>query len=711
MYKINPSKFIKILVYFIAIYAEVSCVTKPDQIQIPRAEKVDHYLTKHYHQRNDPYYWMKDRDNPKVIDYLKKENAYTNSVLAPYEGLKNRVFEEMKSKLIEDESTYPVKKDRYYYYSRYIPNQQYPIYARKKSSLENEEEILIDVNKEAAGSTFYESSGPIMTNNHMFMAYAYDKVGRRFYTIEVKNLKTGEVLPFKIENVTPNIVWAADNKTFFYTQQNPETLRADRIFRFNIETQKKDEVYFEKDPTFSVGLYTSLAEDYIFIASSSTLSSEIRYVKSEKPNDHFQVFLPREKDHEYYVVDGKDRFFIKTNYQAKNYRLVECPLNKTDKTFWKDVIPHNKDIYFESAEVFDKFIAVEEKKEGLTQIRILDRAHLKSFEIPFLDETYSVHLTGNAEYKSEILRYEYESPRQPEMTIDINMKTHKSETKKVRAIPNFDSKIYRTERVWAKAKDGRKIPISLLMRKDYPKNAKAPVLMYAYGSYGSSMTPWYSSGIFSLIDRGFIYALVHVRGGAELGRYWYDEGRTINKKNTFTDFIEATEYLIKNKYADSQRIYAMGGSAGGLLMGAIANMRPDLYNGIVAQVPFVDVLTTMLDDSIPLTTSEYDEWGNPNEKKYYDYILSYSPYDNVEKKAYPNILATSGLHDSQVQYWEPTKWVAKIRDYKTNPSLVLLKTEMEAGHSGVSGRYKRLMERAEEFTFLLMLDEKFSKKN
>ncbi len=691
---------------------EVSCVSTPLVLNLmPQAEKQEHKLIKHNHERIDPYFWLKERENPKVISYLNSENVYTNSVLAPYDSLKNRLFEEMKSRMIEDESSYPIKRDGYFYYSRYIPGEQYPIFARKKKSLNADEEILIDVNKDATGTKFYQSSGPLVSPNQEMMAFAFDNVGRRFYTIKVKNLKTGQILPFQIDNVQANVIWASDNRTFFYTQQDPETLRSDRVFRFNIETLKKEQIYFEKDPTYDVSLYNSVARQYVFIFSSSTLSSEVQYLKANNPQGAFRVFLPREKDHEYSVVDGGDRFFIKTNWKAKNYKLVESPLNKTDKKYWKDIIPHRKDVYFESVDVFDKFLVAEEKKAGLVQIRVLSRDTLKSFSIPFKDDTYSAAVTGNAEYQTQVVRYEYESPRQPENTIDFNMETQDSEVKKIREIPHFNPELYKTERIWVTARDGKKIPVSLLMKKEMQADATSALLIHAYGSYGSSMTPWFSANIFSLIDRGFVYALAHVRGGAELGRNWYDDGRVLNKKNTFNDFIDCTEFLIKDKYADPKRVYAMGGSAGGLLMGAIANMRPDLYQGIVAQVPFVDILTTMLDDTIPLTTAEYDEWGNPNEKKYYDYILSYSPYDNIEKKSYPNIFTTTGLHDSQVQYWEPAKWIAKLRENKTNSNLALLKIEMEAGHGGPSGRYKRLLEIAEEFTFILMLDEKFTKKN
>ncbi len=684
--------------------------TAAKTVNPPVAEKKPFELKKHNHSRIDPYFWMKDRENPKVIQYLKDENAYTDFTLKPYQKLQDQLFEEMKSRVIEDESSYPVKKNNYFYYSRYIPGQQYPVFARKKDSLDNPEEILIDGNKAAVGHTFYESSGPIVSPSHEWMVFGEDTVGRRFYTLQIKNLSSGQVLPYKIEKVRSNVVWATDNKTFFYTQQDPETLRTDRVFRFNIETGEKKEIFFEKDSTYSVYLYKNLAHNYIFIMSASTLSTEVRYIKADEPNGDFKIFSPREKEHEYEVYDGGDRFFVKTNWKAKNYKLMEASFKDTAKTKWKNVIPHRSDVYFEGATIFKKFFAIEEKKDGLPLIRIIDRLTKKSFLIPFADPSYTATVSGNAEYESNIVRFEFESLRQPESTFDYDMITRKQELKKTRQIPNYNPENYRTERIWVKARDGKKIPVSLLMKKDFKPNGQSPMLIYAYGSYGSSMTPWYSQSLSSLIDRGFVYALAHIRGGAELGRAWYDDGRVLNKKNTFNDFIDCTESLIQQNYASPLRVYAMGGSAGGLLMGSIANMRPDLYRGIVAQVPFVDVVTTMLDDSIPLTTGEYDEWGNPNVKKYYDYILSYSPYDNVTKKAYPNMLVTTGLHDSQVQYWEPAKWVAKLRDLKTDSNIILLKTDMEAGHGGASGRFSRLKEKAVEFTFILMIDG-FSNEN
>lgn len=717
----NPYSFFALI--FLIMLVEVACmnVTKKNELpnlnqesaqepapsltlEPPKAEKKSFELKKHNEVRIDPYFWLKDRDNPKVIQYLKDENAYTDFVLKPYQKLQDQLFEEMKSRVIEDESTYPIQKNEYYYYSRFIPGQQYPIFARKKSSRENPEEILIDGNKSAIGHSYFESSGPIVSPSHEWMVFGEDTVGRRFYTLQIKNLVTGQTLPTKIENVRPNVIWATDNKNFFYTQQDPKTLRTDRVFRFNIETGEKKEIYFEKDSTYSVYLYKNLAHNYIFIMSASTLSTEIRFLKSDEPTSDFKIFLAREKEHEYEVYDGGDKFFVKTNWKAKNYKLMEVSYKDTAKSKWKNVIPHRKDVYFESATFFKKFFVLEEKKDGLPLIRVVDRLTKKSYLIPFTDSAYTATVSGNANFESNLVRFEFESLRQPESTYDFDMITQKQELKKTRQIPNYNPDNYRTERIWVKSRDGKRIPVSLLMKKDYQPKGQNPLLIYAYGSYGSSMTPWYSQSLSSLIDRGFVYALAHVRGGAELGREWYDEGRVLNKKNTFNDFIDCTESLIQQNYASPLRVYAMGGSAGGLLMGAIANMRPDLYRGIVAQVPFVDVVTTMLDDSIPLTTGEYDEWGNPNEKKYFDYILSYSPYDNVGKKAYPNMLVTTGLHDSQVQYWEPAKWVAKLRDQKTDSNTILLKTDMESGHGGASGRFSRLKEKALEFTFILMLE-------
>jgi len=671
----------------------------------PQPEKVPHSMEKHGDVRNDNYFWLRERENPKVIDYLNKENAYTAEVMKPVAGLEKTLFDELKSRVKEDESSVPYKKGSYYYYVRYETGKQYPIYARKKDSLAGTEEVLIDANELSKGHTFYKSSGPNISPNQEMMAFGADTVGRRFYSFSIKNLKTGQVLPDKIENITSNLVWAADNKTIFYTGQNAETLRDDAIYRYSLDTHKAEQIYFEKDETFSVQLYQSMTRKFIFMLSGATLTSEVRFIPADKPYDTFKIFTPRERGHEYSVTDSGDTFYILSNKNAKNFKLMTADTHHTEIKHWKELVPHRADVYLSDVTVFNNYFVLEEREKGLTQLHVQNRHDKQSYIVPFVDKSYLVGLGTNADFNSDVVRYEYESMRLPESVYDFNMKDHTQELKKVREVPNYNADLYKTERIFVTARDGAKIPVSLIMRKDHQNNGKAPMLVYGYGSYGANMDPWYSSSIFSLVDRGYVYALTHIRGGSEMGREWYDTGRTLHKKNTFTDFIDVTDDLVKNHYADSHRLYAMGGSAGGLLMGAVMNMRPELYHGVVAQVPFVDVITTMLDDTIPLTTGEYDEWGNPNEKQYYDYIKSYSPYDNVERKAYPNVLVTTGLHDSQVQYWEPAKWVAKLREYKTNSSVILLKTDMVAGHGGASGRFDQLKDTATEYAFILMVDE------
>lgn len=692
--------------FFILAYLLIgtSCM---HNIDAPRAEKIAHVHSKHNHNRSDDYFWMRDRNDPKVIAHLTAENTYTEKAMAPVRQLEENIFQEMKGRTKEDESTYPYKYKDYYYYSRFEKGQQYPIYARKHGSLDAPEEILLNVNEVAIGHDFCQTTSPMISPNQQIMAYGVDFVGRRFFTLYFKDLKTGKLFESKIENVTGNMVWSSDSQHVTFSQQNQETLRSEKILRHDLKSKKTDLVYFEKDETFNVGVYKSLLRKYVYIISSSTLTTETLYQPADKPQEAFKVFLPREREHEYSVVEGDDGFYILSNKNAKNYRLLKTDFAHTDMKHWKEIIPHRADTYLNGITVFKNYVALEERRNGLTQLHVFSKDRKQDYSVDFPDQSYLASAGANAEYESEVFRYEYESMRSPETVFDFNMKTKEQVLRKVKEVPNYNADLYVAERVFITAKDGTQVPVSIVRRKDIAKNNKAPMLVYGYGSYGASMDPWFSPGIFSLVDRGFVYAVAHIRGGSEMGREWYDSGRTVNKKNTFTDFIDATEALVKLGYADSKRLYAMGGSAGGLLMGAVINMRPDLYKGIVAQVPFVDVITTMLDDSIPLTTGEYDEWGNPNDKTAYDYILSYSPYDNIEKKAYPNMLVTTGLHDSQVQYWEPAKWVARIRELKTNKSLILLKTDMSAGHGGASGRFDRLKERATEFAFILMVDEKY----
>lgn len=692
----------KILMALLAI-GECSCVSKM-ATEYPTAEKIPHRLEKQGDVRIDNYFWMKERENPKLLQHLTDENNFTESKLAPVKALEEQLFQEMKKRTKEDESTYPIQKGAYRYWAKFIPGGQYPVYLRQKGP-KAPPETLIDGNAMAKGHEYFQSTAPIMSPNQELMAVGIDTQGRRFFNFEFTNLTSRKKLPVKVEKVSSNLVWAADNKTVFYTAQNPDTLRAENIYRLNIENGEKTLVYHEKDETFNAYLYQSISKKHTFISASSTLTSEILYIESLHPEKPFDIFLQREREHEYDVIDGGDRFYIVSNWQAKNFRVFETPYNQTNKSNWKEIIPHRDDTLITGLIAFKKNLVLSEKSKGLDQIRIYDRSSLASSLIPFLDQSYTASVHSNVNFDSHLVRYDYESMRLPQSTFDFDMNTKTSKLLKTREVPNYNPELYRTERLWVTARDGTKVPVSLLMKKDFVPSAQNPLLVYGYGSYGASSDPYFSQTIMSLIDRGFVYAIAHIRGGSELGRTWYDDGRVLNKKNTFFDFIDVTDSLIKQKYADPKRVYAYGGSAGGLLMGVIINERPELYHGVVAAVPFVDIITTMLDESIPLTTGEYDEWGNPNEKKYYDYIKSYSPYDNVKKHDYPNLLVTTGLHDSQVQYWEPAKWVAKIREMKTNPSLVLLKTNMSAGHGGASGRYDSLKERATDFAFMLMLDK------
>ncbi len=667
----------------------------------PQATKIETRLEKHGDIRIDNYYWLKNREDKNVIDYLNHENEYTEATLKPFEKNQIQIFEELKSRVIEDESSVPVKRSEFEYYSHYTPGKQYPVYLRRNVHTKAEE-TLIDVNKESEGQSYFESSGPIMSYDHTLMAFAFDNQGRRFYTIQVKDLKTGDLLPFKIEKAKANITWSKDNRYFFYTKSDAETLRTYQVYRFDIKEKTSTLVFEEKDDTFEIFIYQNLAKNYIFAVSNSTLTTEIRFIKADHPLTDFKIFLPREKGHEYEVYDGGNRFYIRSNWNAPNFKLFEAFEDHTDKKHWKEVLPHKTDTYLEDVTVFKSHLIVAQKFEGLDQLLVLERGQSKGYLIPVSDKAYTAEAGAQGEYNSTTFRYIFESMRQPEQTFDFDILSQNKVLLKERPIPNFDPSKYKTDRIWITARDGRKVPVSLLMKLDHQANGSAPSLLYGYGSYGASMTPYFSQSVFSLIDRDFVYAIVHVRGGSELGRKWYDEGRVLNKMNTFTDFIDTAEELAKIKIIDRGNIYAMGGSAGGLLMGSIMNLRPDLFHGIVAQVPFVDVVTTMLDETIPLTTGEYDEWGNPNEKKYYDYILSYSPYDNIKKAKYPHLLVTTGLHDSQVQYWEPAKWVARLRDLNTSDSKILLKTDMTSGHGGSSGRYEKLKEKALEYTFILM---------
>lgn len=676
----------------------------------PSATKKPQLLEIHGHQRQDPYYWMNDRENPEVIDYLNAENTYLKEVMKPTEVLQNQLFEEMKGRIKEQDESVPYFKSGYFWYTRYEKGSEYPIFCRKPGSLEALEEIILDVNTLAIGKSYYQVAQAATSTNQKILAFAADEVGRRIYTVHFKNLETQEILEDQIPEVTGNFVWAADQSSIFYSKQDPETLRSFQIYKHILGSSSSTDqlIYEELDEEFSCAVHKTKSEKYILIHSESTISSEIRFVSADQPAAPLQMLQARLPHLEYAADHFGDYFYIRTNDQAQNFKLVKAPLANPSKENWIEVIPHRPEVLFEDFDLFSKFLVTQERSMGLTQIRIQsweDKG--EGHSLHFADETYTAYVGTNPEFDTNLLRFVYNSLVSPSSVYEYDMVTRqKTLLKQQEVVGGHEPSDYHSERIWAKATDGVLVPISLVYKKfAFNKDGKQPLLLYAYGSYGYSMDAYFSANRLSLLQRGFVFAIAHIRGGEDLGRGWYEDGKLLKKKNTFTDFIACAEHLIQQNYTSAAHLYAMGGSAGGLLMGAVINMRPDLFNGAIANVPFVDVVTTMLDESIPLTTGEFQEWGNPKEKAYYDYMLSYSPYDNVTEQAYPNLLVTSGLHDSQVQYWEPTKWVAKLRDQKTDQHTLLLFTNMEAGHGGASGRFNPLKEIALEYAFLLMLAE------
>ncbi|GGC89492.1 oligopeptidase B [Flavobacterium lutivivi] len=675
----------------------------------PVAKIIPKSLEKHGHVRIDNYYWLNERENPEVIDYLNKENEYYQKETAHTKKFQEELFAEMKGRIKEDDTSVPYLYNGYWYITRYETGKNYPIYTRKKGSLDAAEEILFDCNKMAEGHSYFQLSGMSVSEDNKWCAFGVDLVSRRQYTIQIKNLETGEILPVKIENTTGGSTWASDNKTLFYTRKDMQTLRSYKIFKHKVGTNPENDelIFHEKDDTFDTFVYKEKSKKYIVIGSTSTLTSEYQILEANNPDGQFRIFQPRVRGVEYSISHYGDSFYVVTNKdKATNFKLMKTPETSTGSDNWKDLIPHRKDVLIEGIEIFKDYLVVEERSNGLNKIQIKPWNGSGDYYLPFDIETYTAYTTTNVDFDTEILRYGYQSMATPSSVIDFNMRTKEKTVLKEQAVlgGKFDKNNYTEERIWATAQDGTKVPISIVYRKGIQKNGKNPFLLYAYGSYGSSMDPYFSSTRLSLLDRGFIYGIAHIRGGEDLGREWYENGKLLKKINTFTDFIDCSKYVIEQKYTSTQHLYAEGGSAGGLLMGAIVNMAPKLYNGVIAQVPFVDVVTTMLDDSIPLTTGEYDEWGNPNEKVYYDYMLSYSPYDQVKAQDYPNMYVSTGLHDSQVQYWEPAKWVAKIRAMRTNNNQLFLDTNMDAGHGGASGRFEALKELAKEFSFLLDLE-------
>ncbi|MDH7511871.1 MAG: S9 family peptidase [Clostridiales bacterium] len=688
------------------ILSSAACKKAEVAAQPPVAEKIKQELSAHGQTRVDYYYWLRERENPKVIEYLKAENEYLKAVMKPTEALQEDLYKEIIGRIKQTDMSVPYRFQGYYYYTRFEEGKEYPVYCRKKESLEAAEEVLLNVNTLAEGHAYFNVAGLTVSADNNLLAYGTDTVSRRLYTIRFKNLTTGETLPDEIPNTTGQAAWANDNKTVFYTLKDTTTLRPFKVLKHVLGTDPAadKEVFVETDETFNTYVYKSKSKKFLFIACDSTLSTEFRFMDADNPDGEFKVIQPRERELEYSVEHFKDKFYIRTNYQAKNFRLMATPVERTTKENWVEIIPHRGDVLLEDFEAFDNFLAVEERSAGLTQLRLIRWQDKSEHYIDFGEETYTASIGQNPEFETDWLRFDYSSLTTPNSTFDYNMATkEKKLMKQQEVLGGFNSADYHAERLSAVASDGVKVPISLVYRKGIQKNGDNPLLLYGYGSYGSSTDPNFSSARLSLLDRGFIYAIAHIRGGQEMGRAWYEDGKLLRKKNTFTDFIACAEHLIAEKYTRPEKFFAMGGSAGGLLMGAVVNMRPDLFKGVVATVPWVDVITTMLDPSIPLTTNEYDEWGNPNNKEYYDYMLSYSPYDNVEAKDYPALLVTTGLHDSQVQFWEPAKWVAKLRAIKTDRNPLILHTNMEAGHSGASGRFRRYKETALEYAFFLNL--------
>ena len=710
------------LIYVIFASGCKSDIKMNKDVKTPKAEIQAKSLTIHNSTRIDNYFWMrltdeqktaknKDAQTQKVEAYLNSENEYFDQVTASTNNFQKELFEEMKGRIKEDDTSVPYFRNDYFYITRFEKGSQYPIYSRKKENLEAKEEVLFDVNNEAEGYEYFQLGGLNVSPNNTLVAFATDTVSRRQYSIQIKNLETGNILTDKIENTTGGSVWSNDNKTLFYTKKDPLTLRSSSIYRHILGTDASEDVivYEEKDETYSTYVYKTKSHKFIVIGSSSTLSSEFRIISADKPYGDWKIIQPREDNLEYSLAHYGDYFYIQTNKDdAINFKLMKTPVNKTTKENWVDVIPHRKETLLEDVSIFKNYLVIEERTQGLGKIRIKTWDGKEDYYLPFDEETYSAGVYANPEFDTEVIRYSYNSMTTPNSVIDFNMRNQTKEVKKEQEVlgGKFNKSNYKSERVWATARDGKKVAISLVYHKDTELNKDTPLLQYAYGSYGYTISDGFSTTRLSLLDRGFVYAVAHIRGGQYLGREWYNDGKMMNKKNSFFDFIDCSKYLIENKYTSAKHLYAMGGSAGGLLMGGVSNLNPELYNGIIAAVPFVDVISTMLDESIPLTTGEFDEWGNPKEKEAYDYMLSYSPYDQVEAKDYPNMLVTTGYFDSQVQYWEPAKWVAKLREVKTDKNVLLLHTNMDVGHGGASGRFDSLKETAIDYTFLLALENK-----
>ena len=686
--------------------AETETQTQAEQ---PMPEKRPHELTLHDHTRVDEYYWLRDdtRKDPDMLAYLEEENEYFDKMMEHNAGLQDTLFKEMTGRLDPDESSVPYQEGDYWYYYRYEPDSEYAIYARRKSSMESEEEILVNGNQRAEGHEFYTLGGMEVSDDHRYVAIAEDTVGRRINEIRILDTQSGEFLPDLIFNAGTALAWSADGQYLFYLNKDLETLLAYQLMRHKLGTDNSEDalVYEETDNTYYTHVWRSRSKEFIFLSHDNTDTTEVQLLAADNATGEFKPFLPRETGHEYDIDHADGRFFIRTNWDATNFRVMTTTLeNSADKSSWTEVIPHRDTAMVSAIQAFDNWLVIGERKEGLRKVRVMSHDGSTDRYLDAGDEASVMWPSTNVSTHTDAIRYGYSSLSTPNQVWEIDLKTGKSMLLKAdQILGGFSSDDYSTRRMMITARDGAEVPVSLAWRKGTKLNGSAPALVYSYGSYGSSSDPWFRNSVISLLDRGFIYVIAHIRGGQEMGRKWYENGRLMNKKNTFTDFVDVTRGLQQQGVIDPNRTYAMGGSAGGLLMGAVVNMAPDLYHGIVAAVPFVDVVTTMLDDSIPLTTGEYNEWGNPNDKAAYDYMLSYSPYDQVSAQDYPNMMVTTGLHDSQVQYFEPAKWVARLRDRRTDNNRLIFHINMDAGHGGASGRYRQYLETAQEFAFLVDL--------
>ena len=684
------------------------CQSSPDTVPTaPVAEARPFDVVSEHGTRNDEYYWLRDdtRTDADMLQYLADENRYTQAMLEPVAGLRKTLNEELVQRLIQDDSTPPLLDRGYWYQTNYVAGKEYAIYSRAPQAEPNQFEVLLDVNKLAAGHTFFSVGGRRVSPNNQLLAYGEDNVGRRQYTIRIKDLTSGKLLPDQIPNTTSGMVWGEDNRSIYYIEKDPVTLLGMRVMRHILGTDCSEDklIYEEHDTSFYLGLSRSGDRKFIMLHLSSTTCDEVRYLAADDGNGDFQIFEARQRGHEYRVDHGGGRWIVRSNWNAANFRLLEvADENVGSRKNWTELVAHAPDVYISGFTYFDDHLVISERSEGLQRLRIRDWSDGKESFVRSDESAYSASVGQNPEQSSDWLRYRYTSLTTPSTTYELNMKSGERRLLKRQEVGGgFDSNNYVTTREWAPARDGAMVPVSLVYRKDTALDGTAPLYQYAYGSYGSTSDPRFRSNIISLLDRGFVYAIAHVRGGQVMGREWYEQGKLLNKKNTFTDFIDVTEFLVESGRVDPQRVVCIGGSAGGLLMGAVSNMRPDLYHVIVAAVPFVDVVTTMLDETIPLTSNEFDEWGNPKEAAYYEYMLSYSPYDQVEAKAYPAMLVTTGLWDSQVQYFEPAKWVARLRAMKTNDEPLLMHVDMEAGHGGASGRFRRLQDVALQYAFVL----------